>query len=300
LLATDETSSKTIIENYQCLSRFSSAVEQRFCKPKVGSSILSTGTSAISSLVGHRTRLARDAKTRAARRRLHRITQLAQPSVPCDHRSAELVVHADPRHVHRQTAGLLPVGEREAAASVPWLAKHYGGVVGHGVDRPASTITCSDHHSLVAASIIKMRGTGTANSAEEPLHTITAGELHYAEVRAFLIKYFGTDQDPKLEDPLHTVTTKDRFGLVTIHGEDYEIADIGMRMLTQRELYRAQGFDDSYIIDKGIGGNPLSKVAQVRVCGNSVSPVLSKAIVEANLAETEMFEAANDNAKASC
>lgn len=90
-------------------------------------------------------------------------------------------------------------------------------------------------------------------------------------------------------------TTKDRFGLVTIHGEDYEIADIGMRMLSPRELYRAQGFDDSYIIDRGIGGKPLSKVAQVRMCGNSVSPVLSRAIVQANLAQTEMFEANHDN-----
>jgi len=145
-----------------------------------------------------------------------------------------------------------------------------------------------------------MRGPGTANSVEEPLHTVTAGGLHYAEVRAFLIKYFGTDQDPKLEDPLHTVTTKDRFGLVTIHGEDYEIADIGMRMLTPRELYRTQGFEDSYIIDQGINGKPLSKIAQVRMCGNSVSPVLSKAIVETNLAESEMFEPANDNVAIAC
>ena len=193
--------------------------------------------------------------------------------------------------------GTVVSGGGKHALVAAFLAKHYGGVVGQSVDRPASTITCSDHHSLVAASVIKMRGTGTANSVDEPLHTITAGGLHYAEVRAFLIKYFGTEQDPKLEDPLHTVTTKDRFGLVTIHGEDYEIADIGMRMLTPRELYRAQGFPDNYIIDKEIDGKPLSKAAQVRMCGNSVSPVLSQAIVEANLTETEMFEPTNDNLK---
>jgi DNA (cytosine-5)-methyltransferase 1 len=71
--------------------------------------------------------------------------------------------------------------------------------------------------------------------------TIQAEGTHIGEVRAFLIKYFGTDQDPRLEEPLHTVTSKDRFGLVTIHGEPYQIVDIGMRMLTPRELFRARG-----------------------------------------------------------
>lgn len=91
-----------------------------------------------------------------------------------------------------------------------------------------------------------------------------------------------TGQDPALRDPLHTVTTKDRFGLVTVKGEAYQIVDIGLRMLAPRELYRAQGFPDSYIIDHGADGRPLTKTAQVRMCGNSVCPPLSRAIVGAN------------------
>src|SRR5207253_720368 len=83
-----------------------------------------------------------------------------------------------------------------------------------------------------------------------PLHTISAQGQHHAEVRAFLIKYYGADQDPRLEEPLHTITTKHRFGLVTIHGQDYEIVDIGLRMLEPHELYRAQGFPDDYVIDE--------------------------------------------------
>ncbi|MBF9682938.1 DNA cytosine methyltransferase, partial [Streptococcus pseudopneumoniae] len=83
---------------------------------------------------------------------------------------------------------------------------------------------------------------------------VSAQGTHHAEVRALLLKYYGTDQDPKLAAPLHTVTTKDRFGLVTVAGELYASADIGMRMLQPRELYRAQGFPDSYIIDRGADG----------------------------------------------
>lgn len=72
---------------------------------------------------------------------------------------------------------------------------------------------------------------------------------------------------------------------MTVKGEDYLIADIGMRMLQPRELYRAQGFPDSYIIDRGADGRVLSKAAQVRMCGNSVCPPLARAIVAANYSE---------------
>jgi len=103
------------------------------------------------------------------------------------------------------------------------------------------------------------------------------------EVRAFLIKYYGTDQDPRLDGPLGTVTTKDRFGLVTvmIDGEEYVIVDIGMRMLTPRELFNAQGFPPDYIIDRDANGAPITKTAQVAKCGNSVCPPMAEALVRA-------------------
>ena len=77
----------------------------------------------------------------------------------------------------------------------------------------------------------------------------------------------------------HTATTKDRFGLVTVlvDGEPYVIADIGMRMLTPRELARAQGFPDEYKLT----GTNTSQVARI---GNSVSPNVARAIVGANFA----------------
>ena len=74
-------------------------------------------------------------------------------------------------------------------------------------------------------------------------------------------------------------------GVATERGQAYQIADIGLRMLTPRELYRAQGFPESYVIDKGAAGEPITKTAQVRMCGNSVCPPLARAIVAANYAE---------------
>lgn len=124
--------------------------------------------------------------------------------------------------------------------------------------------------------------TNVGSATDEPLHTVSAQGTHHAEVRAFLIKYYGTDQDPRLTEPMHTVPTKDRFGLVTIHGTEYAIVDIGLRMLTPRELFRAQGFPATYAIGHGADGHALTKTAQVRMCGNSVCPPVAQAIVAAN------------------
>ena len=77
--------------------------------------------------------------------------------------------------------------------------------------------------------------------------------------------------------------TLDRFGLVTVQGVDYEITDIGLRMLSARELFRAQGFPDSYVIEPLVNGERLTKTAQIRCCGNSVSPPVAAAIVGANV-----------------
>lgn len=137
---------------------------------------------------------------------------------------------------------------------------------------------------LVTSHLTKLYGTcKDGQDNREPMPTITSGGQHIGEVRAFLIKYYGTDQDPQLREPMHMVTTKDRFGIVTVKGEDYIIADIGMRMLQPRELYRAQGFPDSYVIDLDVQGKRLTKTAQVRMCGNSVCPPIAAAIVRANM-----------------
>jgi DNA (cytosine-5)-methyltransferase 1 len=173
-------------------------------------------------------------------------------------------------------------------------------LAGRAADAPLSTVaTAGSQQRLVTSNLIKLRGTsdrhieGSGAAVDEPLNTISAGGIHTAEVRAFLLKYYGTDQDPQLGEPLHTVTTKDRYGLVTVTvgGEEYVIVDIGMRMLTPRELFNAQGFPADYIIEQDAHGLPITKTAQVAKCGNSVCPPIAEALVRAQFpAEAEQGE----------
>ncbi|MDE1376341.1 DNA cytosine methyltransferase, partial [Bacillus licheniformis] len=153
--------------------------------------------------------------------------------------------------------------------------------------KPLGTITAGGNKIAIATShLIKLRGTcKDGQPVTNPMPTITAGGLHVGEVRAFLTKYYGSDIGQSLDNPLHTVTTKDRFGLVTIKGENYQIADIGMRMLQPHELFAAQGFPSDYVIDRDINGVKYSKAKQVERCGNAVPPPFAEQIVRANLPE---------------
>lgn len=188
------------------------------------------------------------------------------------------------------TANLIHLGHGEGKAG--------GKRFSHGirdVTDPLNTVTASGAAAgLVTATMVTIdnqSSNGGHTAITEPLKT-TVTENRHALVKAFLVAYYGVDQDPGLREPMHTVTTRDRFGLVTIHGTEYAIVDIGLRMLTPRELYRAQGFPESYAIDFGADGRPLTKTAQVRMCGNSVCPPMSKAIVGANYAEPGAMRAA--------
>ncbi|MGX7896862.1 DNA cytosine methyltransferase [Tsuneonella sp. HG222] len=188
---------------------------------------------------------------------------------------------------HIEQANGSPAGEKPLA--------------GRASDAPLSTIVgkgCTQR--LVTSNLVKLRGTcAHGQPVEEPLHTVSAGGTHMAEVRAFLIKYYGNEQDGHgLDGPIGTVTVQDRFGLVavTIEGEEYVIVDIGMRMLTPRELFAAQGFPPDYIIDRDAEGRPITKTAQVAKCGNSVCPPLARALVVANAAELQIEKAARKTA----
>lgn len=121
-------------------------------------------------------------------------------------------------------------------------------------------------------------------AVDKPLMTADSSN-RYGLVTALLIKYYGQGEGQSLREPLHTITTKDRFGIVTVCGELYQITDIGMRMLTPRELFRAQGFPESYIIDRDADGRSYPKSAQVARCGNAVPPPFAEALVRANLPE---------------
>lgn len=174
------------------------------------------------------------------------------------------------------------------ALSVAHIMKNYaGGYTGSGsaADKPLGTVTAKDHNSLVTAHIMTMRNHQDGQQMDEPLSTVTAGGLHHAEVQAFLVKYFSTGAAKIVTEPLDTITTKDRFALVTIHGEDYFITDIRMRMLQPKELFAAQGFPPDYIIDHDADGKPYPKCEQTAKCGNAVTPPVACALVQANLPE---------------
>lgn len=169
-----------------------------------------------------------------------------------------------------------------------FLHKYYdGGYKGAGesVEKPLPTVTAWDHNSVVTANLIQMNNHCDGRDVRDPIPTITAGDGHFGEVRAFLIKYYGQGTGQDVKEPLDTVTAQDRFGLVTINGTDYQIVDIGLRMLEPRELYGCQGFPDDYIIDRDYTGKTYPRSEQVRRCGNAVCPPLPAALVRANLPE---------------
>lgn len=203
-----------------------------------------------------------------------------------------------------------------------FISRQFGTSTGHGMDEPTHTATAEVNKSmLVAPHLMTMRNAGKPfNGADEPTHTITAGGAGLSVVAPFMQKYYGTGDGARVDDPCHSVTTKDRFGFVEasvdwppfteevaararavadfmrehgfwderefvtveIEGETFTVVDIGMRMLTPRELFSAQGFPADYIIDLEHNGKPLPKSDQIACCGNSVSPPMAAALVAAN------------------
>lgn len=162
-------------------------------------------------------------------------------------------------HGVREPVPTVTTGNRNYLIAA-WLAKHYTGVTGQPLDRPLGTVTTVDHHSLCTARL----------APEE--------EVGARRVAAFLTSYYGHSVGQSPADPLGTVTTKDRFGLVTVtlEGQPYVVVDIGMRMLQPRELARAMGFPDSYVLEG-------TKTQQVADIGNAVCPDVAQALVRANM-----------------
>ncbi len=176
----------------------------------------------------------------------------------------------------------------------------------HGapVDGPLGTQTGTDHHGLVSALLVTNTTGHSSTPADQPTPTVATGGHHMLVtpemiagsltpeqvegavwVAAFLMKYHGMGENIRpLDEPVSTVTTKDRLALVTvwISGSPYVIVDIRLRMLKPRELYRAQGFPDSYIIERGHNGQRFTLSQQVHMCGNSVSPNTMAAYARAN------------------
>lgn len=189
--------------------------------------------------------------------------------------------------------------DREAVVAAH-IAKYYGGVVGEKVGEPLPTVTAIDHNAVCAAHVVKFKGDDVGTSPAEPLPTVTAsaGKKRacsggtFAVCKAHLAKMRSGDNLghwPEIRALLNEfcgyTLAEDEVLLLEISGALYYIADIGLRMLSPRELYNAMGFPPDYIIDRDYEGNEYKKSAQVARCGNAVCPPMATALVRANLPE---------------
>lgn len=170
----------------------------------------------------------------------------------------------------------------QGALVTAFLQSTHSHPVYRSAEEPVATITASagGHQSLISAFLIKYYGQGVGQDMKSPMHTITSRE-RFGLVHAFLTKFYGTSTGSSLHDPMPTVTGGGQRGgghlgvvTVTVRGQAYAIADIGMRMLTPRELARAQGFQEKYILT----GSRSNQIARI---GNSVPPPVVEAIVRA-------------------
>lgn len=166
-------------------------------------------------------------------------------------------------------------------------------VRGQGLADPLMTIDASNRYGLAAASLVKYYGSDQhGQGAGDPLHTITAGGGHFGVVTTVVVKAEpGADLKhwPEIRDLLNTYCGY-RLGpedviLFEIGGTAYFMADIGLRMLTPRELYMANGFPQDYKIERDYTGREYPKTKQVARCGNAVPPPFATALVRANLPE---------------
>lgn len=182
---------------------------------------------------------------------------------------------------------IVPINERYQIA--PTLIQYHSetaaGVRGQTIEKPIMTVDGSNRYGLAVSFLSKFYKSGTGQDVREPLHTVTCSPGHFGEVRAFLIKYYGQGTGQDVNEPLDTIPTHDRFGLVTVEGVDYQIIDIGLRMLEPKELYSCQGFPDDYIINRDLEGKVYPRSEQVKRCGNAVCPPIPAALVRANLPE---------------
>lgn len=189
--------------------------------------------------------------------------------------------------------------DREAVVAAH-IAKYYGGVVGEKVGEPLPTVTAIDHNAVCAAHVVKFKGDNVGTPPSEPLQTVTASAGKeracsggtFAVCRAHLAKIRSGDDLghwPEIRALLNEfcgyTLAEDEVLLLEISGALYYIADIGLRMLSPRELYNAMGFPQDYIIDRDYLGNEYKKSAQVARCGNAVCPPVASALVRANLPE---------------
>ena len=181
--------------------------------------------------------------------------------------------------------------DREALTSA-FLSKYFTGVDGADINDPTPTVTAVDHNSMVLSHLAHFKGKDKGQSVRDPLMTVTARDGQFADVRTTVVKWDGqtdlgywSEVRKMLNQYCDYHLAEDEILLLNIRGIWYFISDIGLRMLTPRELYDAMGFPHDYIIDRDVNGDPITRSDQVARCGNAVCPAVAEALVRANLPE---------------
>ena len=194
-------------------------------------------------------------------------------------------------HAVSEPFNTITTKDRENLA-VAHISKFYGGVVGSEAILPLPTVTSVDHNALTVSHLAHFKGKDKGQDCREPLMTITARDGQFAEIRTMIVKWDGqTDLGywPQVRELLNKYTDwriyDDEVFLLWIRGAWYFIRDIGLRMLTPRELYNAMGFPPDYIIDRDVTGKKISRADQVARCGNAVCPPMAAAVVRSNCPE---------------
>ena len=188
----------------------------------------------------------------------------------------------------------IAVSKAEQCLAMPSLIQYHTEqserVRGQGMDEPIMTLDAANRYGLSAAFLSKFYKTGIGQEPEEPLHTVTTSAGHFGIVtvkmnRSEMNLHHWNEVRELLNAYCGYAIAEDEILLLDVNGTMYFISDIGLRMLTPRELYAANGFPPDYIIDHDYTGKAYGKTKQVARCGNAVPPPFAEALVRANLPE---------------
>lgn len=178
------------------------------------------------------------------------------------------------------------------AVTAAFIAKYYGKSIGQKIDEPLHTVASHDHSGLNVVHIVKFKGDNKGQTMDMPLQTITASIGQFGVIKTFLQK-IDNGQNMKYWPQVRELLNEhcgyrmadNEVMIFEINGDQYFICDIGLRMLTPRELFDGNGFRSTYIIDEDCYGNRYPKAEQVKRCGNSVPPPFATALIWANMPE---------------
>jgi DNA (cytosine-5)-methyltransferase 1 len=192
----------------------------------------------------------------------------------------------------REPMQTITAKDRESI-NAAWMTQYFSGEGHyHSTEEPLATITTMEREGVTLAHLAHFKGKDKGQSVHDPLMTVTARDGQFADVRTTIVKWDGQTNLGYWDEVRKMLNlycgyhlAEDEILLLNIRGSWYFISDIGLRMLTPRELYDAMGFPHDYIIDKDVNGRPITRADQVARCGNAVCPAVAEALVRANLPE---------------